>query len=249
METLTMAIPESLMKDNYFIPVDNSPEKAEENGYVQDKPSFTSSSAKKTSGSSKDEAFFDTNQWLQSDSEDDFFSVNGEFTPSRGNTPKCSFSDKHPRFHNPLFEEEKPRAASFSYAPAPRRKKLAELFRESDTTEYKSLKKKLGPSVVTGHKGNNTTPGQRRRSRKREFPIWNFEKVVYETVQAVRASSGTRGDQHVGGSGGGRKRTGRRRHDEREESPTPMKLGNLFKGKRAEQMNGSCGGDPWRCLT
>lgn len=45
-----MAIPESLMKDNYFIPVDNSPEKAEENGYVQDKPSFTSSSAKKTSG-------------------------------------------------------------------------------------------------------------------------------------------------------------------------------------------------------
>ncbi|CAN7016888.1 unnamed protein product [Brassica oleracea var. botrytis] len=172
METLTMAIPESLMKDNFSIPVDNSPKKAEENGYVQDKPSFTSSSTKNTSespvkenltpsatpttapseispsvtqmkyrwsfssskrsfGSSKDEAFFDTNQWLQSDSEDDFFSVKGEFTPSRGNTPKCSFSDKHPRFHNPLFEEEKPRAASFSYAPAPRRKKLAELFRES----------------------------------------------------------------------------------------------------------------------
>ncbi|KAG5401028.1 hypothetical protein IGI04_015635, partial [Brassica rapa subsp. trilocularis] len=155
--------------ERYFIPVDNSSEKAEKNGYVQDKPSFTSSSAKKTSespvkenltpsatpttapseispsvtqmkyrwsfssskrsfGSSKDEAFFDTNQWLQSDSEDDFFSVNGgtltitfvsdsirisnaKFTPSRGNTPKCSFSDKHPRFHNPLFEEEKPRAA------------------------------------------------------------------------------------------------------------------------------------------
>lgn len=54
-----------------------------------------------------------------------------DFTPSRGNTPKCSFSDKHPRFHNPLFEEEKSRAVSFSYTPAPRRKKLAELFRES----------------------------------------------------------------------------------------------------------------------
>lgn len=50
METLTMAIPESLMKDNFSIPVDNSPKKAEENGYVQDKPSFTSSSTKNTSG-------------------------------------------------------------------------------------------------------------------------------------------------------------------------------------------------------
>ncbi|KAG2307820.1 hypothetical protein Bca52824_027568 [Brassica carinata] len=167
-----MAIPESPTEDNYSIPVDNSPEKAKENGCVQDNPSFTSSSTKNISespikenltpsatpttapseispsvtqvkyrwsfssskrsfGNSKDETFFDTNQWLQSDSEDDFFSVNGEFTPSRGNTPKCSFSDKHPRFHNPLFEEEKPRAVSFSYAPAPRRKKLAELFRES----------------------------------------------------------------------------------------------------------------------
>ncbi|RID65933.1 hypothetical protein BRARA_D01103 [Brassica rapa] len=51
METLTMAIPESLMKDNYSIPVDNSPEKAGENSYVQDKPSFTSSSTKNTSES------------------------------------------------------------------------------------------------------------------------------------------------------------------------------------------------------
>ncbi|KAJ0260676.1 Uncharacterized protein HA466_0068490 [Hirschfeldia incana] len=172
METLTMAIPEPPMKNNYSIPVDNLPEKAEENGSVQDKPNFTFpstknisespikenltpsatpttasseispsvtqvkyrrsfSSSKRSFGSSKDESFFDTHQWLQSDSEDDFFSVNGEFTPSRANTPKCSFSDKHPRFHNPLFEEEKPRAASFSYAPAPRRKKLGELFRES----------------------------------------------------------------------------------------------------------------------
>lgn len=53
-----------------------------------------------------------------------------DFTPSLGNTPKCSFSEKHPRFHNPLFEEEKPRV-TFSHSPAPRRKKLAELFRDS----------------------------------------------------------------------------------------------------------------------
>ncbi|CAH8358052.1 unnamed protein product [Eruca vesicaria subsp. sativa] len=167
MKASTMAILESPMKDIDSNPVDISPEKAEENGYVPEKPIITSpstknmsespmkenmsqaatptvdngvtqvkyrlsySSSKRSFGSSKDEAFFDTHQWLQSDSEDDFFSVNGEFTPSRGNTPKCSFSEKFPRFHNPLFEEEKPRASLFSQSPAPRRKKLAELFRES----------------------------------------------------------------------------------------------------------------------
>ncbi|KAG2288652.1 hypothetical protein Bca52824_048256 [Brassica carinata] len=31
--------------------------------------------------------------------------------------------------------------------------------RYQDTAGYKSLKKKLGPSVVTGHKENNTIPG------------------------------------------------------------------------------------------
>lgn len=50
MEILTMAIPESPMKDNYSIPVDNSPEKAEENGSVQDKPNFTFPSTKNISG-------------------------------------------------------------------------------------------------------------------------------------------------------------------------------------------------------
>lgn len=53
-----------------------------------------------------------------------------DFTPSLGNTPKCSFSEKLPRFQNPSFEVEKPRV-SFSHSPAPRRKKLGELFRDS----------------------------------------------------------------------------------------------------------------------
>lgn len=56
--------------------------------------------------------------------------VHVDFTPPLGNTPKCSFSEKLPRFHNPLFEGEKPRV-SFSHSPAPRRKKLGELFRDS----------------------------------------------------------------------------------------------------------------------
>ncbi|KAI7750379.1 hypothetical protein M8C21_014705 [Ambrosia artemisiifolia] len=36
---------------------------------------------------SKEETFFDSQAWLESDCESDFMSVNGEFTPSRGNTP------------------------------------------------------------------------------------------------------------------------------------------------------------------
>ncbi|KAK4804604.1 hypothetical protein SAY86_004421 [Trapa natans] len=35
----------------------------------------------------KEETFFDSQPWLDSDCEDDFFSVNGDYTPSQGNTP------------------------------------------------------------------------------------------------------------------------------------------------------------------
>ncbi|KAF0931874.1 hypothetical protein E2562_007071 [Oryza meyeriana var. granulata] len=36
---------------------------------------------------SRDESFFEARPWLDSDSEDDFHSVRGDFTPSRGTTP------------------------------------------------------------------------------------------------------------------------------------------------------------------
>ncbi|XP_010514412.1 PREDICTED: uncharacterized protein At3g27210-like isoform X2 [Camelina sativa] len=85
-------------------------------------------SPKKTTFGSRDETFFDSQPWLQSDSDDDFHSVNGDFTPSRGNTPKGSFSDRPPRF---AFHEKKPSRGSSSSAPLPRRKKLGELFRDS----------------------------------------------------------------------------------------------------------------------
>lgn len=41
---------------------------------------------------SKDEIFFDSKAWMDSDCEDDFYSVNGDLTPSRGSTPKHHFS-------------------------------------------------------------------------------------------------------------------------------------------------------------
>ncbi|KAI3699910.1 hypothetical protein L2E82_44517 [Cichorium intybus] len=59
------------------------------NGHVAVKPQLppSQSPAPISDFGSKEETFFDTQGWLDSDYEDDFMSVNGEFTPSRGNTP------------------------------------------------------------------------------------------------------------------------------------------------------------------
>ncbi|XP_027350608.1 uncharacterized protein At3g27210 [Abrus precatorius] len=73
---------------------------------------------------SKEEAFFDSKAWLDSDCEDDFYSVNGEFTPSRGTTPV------HHSFGTP--SEHMNNAGSVPEpSPTQKKKKLLELFRES----------------------------------------------------------------------------------------------------------------------
>ncbi|XP_022928326.1 uncharacterized protein At3g27210-like [Cucurbita moschata] len=80
---------------------------------------------------SKDEAFFDSRGWLDSDCEDDFYSVNGDFTPSRGNTPvHPSFSSGTPRINQVhVIDNQTPIAVP---EPSPTgKKKLAELFRDS----------------------------------------------------------------------------------------------------------------------
>ncbi|OMO85325.1 hypothetical protein CCACVL1_10269 [Corchorus capsularis] len=80
---------------------------------------------------SKDETFFDSRAWLDSDCEDDFFSVNGDFTPSRGNTPvHHNFSMGTPRVVKAAAGEGSPGSASET-SPTGKKKKLVELFRES----------------------------------------------------------------------------------------------------------------------
>ncbi|CAK8541117.1 unnamed protein product [Lathyrus sativus] len=76
-----------------------------------------------TFNDSKDEAFFDSKGWLDSDCEDDFYSVNGDFTPSRGTTPV------HHSFGTPAINKN----SSLHIAPEPsaKKKNLLELFRES----------------------------------------------------------------------------------------------------------------------
>ncbi|XAR51989.1 hypothetical protein NMG60_11006811 [Bertholletia excelsa] len=75
--------------------------------------------------SSKEETFFDSQPWVESDCEDDFFSVNGDFTPSRGNTPvHHSFSGGFQRVNLMPASKTDPPSAQ-------KKKKLADLFRES----------------------------------------------------------------------------------------------------------------------
>ncbi|KAK7266924.1 hypothetical protein RIF29_19585 [Crotalaria pallida] len=77
---------------------------------------------------SKDEAFFDSKAWLDSDCEDDFYSVNGDFTPSRGNTPV------HHTFGTPGRNKTPFENRTHGSIPLPspeKKKKLLDLFRES----------------------------------------------------------------------------------------------------------------------
>ncbi|XP_047311902.1 uncharacterized protein LOC124915261 [Impatiens glandulifera] len=91
---------------------------------------------------SKEDVFFESQPWLESDCEDDFFSVKGDFTPSRGNTPvHHSFSkggSGTPRLNilsspfNMKLTSDSSSKPSPSPSPTDRKKKmLLELFRES----------------------------------------------------------------------------------------------------------------------
>uniref|UniRef100_A0A2P2JK56 Uncharacterized protein n=1 Tax=Rhizophora mucronata TaxID=61149 RepID=A0A2P2JK56_RHIMU len=77
---------------------------------------------------SKEEIFFDSQPWLESDCEDDFFSVNGDFTPSCGTTPvHHNFSVGTPQVHTIPLVDRPPLPE-----PSPTgKKRLSDLFRES----------------------------------------------------------------------------------------------------------------------
>ncbi|KAK4544639.1 hypothetical protein RGQ29_032994 [Quercus rubra] len=110
---------------------------------------------------SKEEIFFDSQPWLESDCEDDFYSVNGDFTPSRGNTPVHHLSIGTPQINIARFEDRMPgslpepsptdnikKLARFEDrmpgslpepSPTDKKKKLAELFRENSRHENEDV--------------------------------------------------------------------------------------------------------------
>lgn len=85
---------------------------------------------------SKEETFFDSQAWLESDCEDDFMSVNGEFTPSRGNTPvHHNFSAGMPLIKGgaATVDDQKPSITPShpSVNPSKKKMRLSDLFNDS----------------------------------------------------------------------------------------------------------------------
>lgn len=77
---------------------------------------------------SKDEVFFESRAWLDSDCEDDFYSVNGDFTPSRGSTP--IYQPRAQTVMSNIFQPDTHSSKSPEPSPTGRRK-LAELLQEA----------------------------------------------------------------------------------------------------------------------
>jgi hypothetical protein len=110
------------------------------------KPTFTFSSF-----GSKEENFFDSRAYLESDCEDDFYSVNGDFTPSRGNTPV------HHSFSVGIANNNNNKGFNLDNStpePSPR-KRLSELFRES-RSEFPNVDEQNAASSDQNISGTNS---------------------------------------------------------------------------------------------
>ncbi|RAL38158.1 unnamed protein product [Cuscuta campestris] len=82
----------------------------------------------------EDEKFFDSQLYLESDCDDDFHSVKGDFTPSRGSTPihhRFSAGPMSPKVKRVFFTERIPISAPLRPPSEERKKRLEELFKES----------------------------------------------------------------------------------------------------------------------
>ncbi|XP_019153526.1 PREDICTED: uncharacterized protein At3g27210-like isoform X1 [Ipomoea nil] len=116
---------------------------------------------------SKEETFFDSQIYLESDCEDDFYSVKGDFTPSRGNTPvHQTISAGALKVNGSPFVERAAAATSVpqtQISPTEKKKRLAELFKESlgGDQEFNALgaaKSTLGTPYSSAC--SNTSPSQ-----------------------------------------------------------------------------------------
>lgn len=92
---------------------------------------------------SKQDMFFDTRGWLDSDCEDDYYSVKGEFTPSRGSTPNRYFGTVGtPQVNGKAFNDDMFPDSRSEHSPT-EKKKLAELLQDS-------LSEQVGNELTSG---------------------------------------------------------------------------------------------------
>ncbi|WOH05021.1 hypothetical protein DCAR_0624433 [Daucus carota subsp. sativus] len=132
---------------------------------------------------SKDETFFDTNVWLDSDCDDDFMSVNGEFTPSRGNTPvHHNFSAGAPRVNKTggadLTPNDRPEPS-----PTDKKHRLSDLFKESLRNDHNEDEQTSG----------SATPNASSLQSSERTPNGNFKVKSLRSIQccipSLRSSS------------------------------------------------------------
>ncbi|VFQ58738.1 unnamed protein product [Cuscuta campestris] len=110
---------------------------------------------------SKDETFFDSQLYFESDCDDDFHSVKGDFTPSRGNTPV------HHRFPaggtTVLMSDRIPICTPSITSPTDQiqKKSLADFFRESSCGGAEEEDEEVGRALDSSMNAatNMSTPG------------------------------------------------------------------------------------------
>ncbi|CAN0925353.1 Uncharacterized protein At3g27210 [Linum grandiflorum] len=108
---------------------------------------------------SKEESFFDSQPWLESDGEDDFHSVRGDFTPSRGSTPV------HHSFSVGTPQQNKTAPYSVPEISPLGKKRLSDLFKDSMRENRNAGEDSTQPSSES-HKmnGNRTTEVKQKMS-------------------------------------------------------------------------------------
>ncbi|KAK6928508.1 hypothetical protein RJ641_007099 [Dillenia turbinata] len=145
---------------------------------------------------SKEETFFDSRAWLDSDCEDDFYSVNGDFTPSRGSTPlhpSRGNTPLHegisvPQVNKALLEEKTPKSKPET-SPTEKKKKLAELFQDSFGNEEDI------PNILNNqHKPNGKTG-------LKATPVFLPSKSPHSTPHMSGGNSMTSSERTANGSG------------------------------------------------
>ncbi|KAI7736169.1 hypothetical protein M8C21_015646 [Ambrosia artemisiifolia] len=104
---------------------------------------------------SKEEVFFDSQAWLDSDCEDEFMSVNGDFTPSRGNTPV---------HHSLIPSRTNGSMAQPSATPTEKRKRLLDFFKESKRENHGSHEEFAEPPNKYGNEMTSKKDGLRSKS-------------------------------------------------------------------------------------
>ncbi|XP_008788867.1 uncharacterized protein At3g27210-like [Phoenix dactylifera] len=94
-----------------------------------------SSKSKPAEFGGKEETFFDSHAWLDSDGEDDFLSVSGDFTPARGSTPNSQISTPGTPRQNKASSDNTFRDKKSEPLPTDRKQKLVDLLQENQQGE------------------------------------------------------------------------------------------------------------------